>query len=220
MDPVTIPEPRPQPRLMLRVATILAICIGAFGLYSAQRLTALANVLSEHHATTLAAHIAMLTRVDVAANDGIALAARLEGFNAFTALRSVTVTDRQGLALAAVQRNVAGNLSAMPLREIGMLGNPGSAPRNQGVLLPASEPLVVWAAIGPIAPIGWVRVEYETTASASLFGRAQLEAVAIGLILILLAIVAARIAVRHSRAAPPPSASRATSSPTDPAQPR
>ncbi|HRQ46107.1 MAG TPA: hypothetical protein PK725_04105 [Rhodocyclaceae bacterium] len=123
----------------------------------AQRHVAFSDGLVHDQAEELAANIATLTRAEVAANDRIALSIRLESFNEFQHLRSIVIADRQGNPLAAVTRNAAGNLSATPRRRI--------SPDNGSTASRGSKPgtATIRAAIGQIAPIGWVDLEIETT---------------------------------------------------------
>lgn len=153
----------------LRLRLIRAGCAG-FALCTAVLLTLFAHlhakeiaaILSEHAKTT-AASAATLVHGQVAANDRVGLASRLEAFNEMTTIRSLAITDRQGVPLAVVRRNAAGNMTAMPLNAIGPLGTPGVDGIRGPALFPDPEPGFVWSPIGKIAPIGWVRLEYETS---------------------------------------------------------
>lgn len=123
----------------------------------ADRHVAFSDALVQEQAEELAANIATLTRAEVAANDRIALATRLESFNEFQHLRSIVIADRQGNPLAAVTRNVAGNLSATPRRRI---ATESASTKSLGT---GARAVSIRAAIGQIAPIGWVDLEIDTT---------------------------------------------------------
>ena len=146
-------------RFRLSVLFSLTFLLGAsvLLLVLAQRHVAFSDALVHAQAEELAANIATLTRAEVAANDRIALATRLESFNEFQHLRSIVIADRQGNPLAAVTRNAAGNLSATPRRQISAEST-STASRGSG---PGAA--TIRAAIGQIAPIGWVDLEIETT---------------------------------------------------------
>lgn len=131
-------------------------------LYSAHLHTAATAELIHSHARELAANIASLSQSEVASNDRVALFNRLESFNAINHIRSIAITDRLAEPLAAVRRNAARNLSATTGRDITFAWRPGTTPPEPGGVLIVPESIAIWSAIGQIAPIGWVYLEYET----------------------------------------------------------
>ena len=188
-------------RLTALITLVVAGLIGGFVAYVAHRQAQLATELLVARARTLAANVATLAQNEVAANDGIALATRLEGFNEFAALRAAAVTDRQGHPLAAVRRNAAGNLKATAATAIGALDAPGSSRAPNAGLWMNPEPLVLWTAIGPIAPIGWVRLEYDTTSALAARNRILRDALVFASIALLFAVLAVRVILRGPVAA-------------------
>lgn len=149
--------------LVMAFGTTFALCAAAMVLALGHFQTkGVAGILSEH-AQAVASLIAALAHDQVAANDRIGLPARLESFNDMSLIRSLAITDRQRTPLAAVQRNAAGNMVAVPIDEIGGLGQPGIVGDHGLTPVDGGGHGVVWASIGKIAPIGWVRMEYETT---------------------------------------------------------
>lgn len=149
-------------RLIIAFSASFALCAAVLLVLLAQnQAKGIAAILSEH-ATVLAESVARLAHDKVAANDRIGLPAQLEIFNEVEMIRSLTITDRQGMPIAAVRRNAAGNMSAAPINGLGELGTPGLGASHQPALFAEAAPLIVWASIGKIAPIGWVRLEYET----------------------------------------------------------
>jgi hypothetical protein len=183
-------------RLTALIALVVAGLIGGFAAYVAHRQALLASELLVVRARALAANVAALAQAEVAANDGVALATRLEGFNEFADLRAAAVTDRQGQPLAVVRRNAAGNLAAVPARQIARLGVPGVSQLPRAGLWMSPQPLVLWSAIGPIAPIGWVRLEYDTTPALAARDRILTDALVFALIALLFAVLAVRIILR------------------------
>lgn len=147
-------------RLSALFGLIFALSAAALLLAVAHRQAVFADGLVRSQAHEIAANIASLTRAAVAANDRIALATRLESFNEFEDLRSIVIADRQGTPLAAVQRNAAGNLSATPRQQIFLPADPAEA--HGGGLAPRAGHATIRAAIGQIAPIGWVYLEVDT----------------------------------------------------------
>lgn len=148
-------------RLFMSFCVSFTLCSGVLlGLLAQHQAKELAAILGEQ-ATALAASVASLAHDKVAANDRIGLPARLETFNEIAMIRSLAITDRQGVLIAAVRRNAAGNMSAAPIDEFGELGTPGLGNNQRPSLFADPAPLVIWASIGKIAPIGWVRLEYE-----------------------------------------------------------
>ncbi len=188
-------------RLTALIALVVAGIVGSFAAYVAHRQALVANELLVARAKALAANVATLAQSEVAANDGFALAMRLEGLNEFADLRAAAVTDRQGKPLAAVRRNAAGNLSATAPNGLATAGVPGVAQLPPAGILMSAEPLVLWNAIGPIAPIGWVRLEYDTTAALAARNRILTDALVFGAVALLLALVAVRLILRGPVAA-------------------
>lgn len=111
-------------------------------------------------AVEIAATAAEFARFEVAANDRIALAFRLEAFTGFSQVRAMVIMDRREQTLAAVLRNSAGNLSASPESTIALERMNHDASPQSGIIR-IEDSFVVRAAIGEIAPIGWVYVEYD-----------------------------------------------------------
>lgn len=149
-------------RIARLFALLLAVGMALLIAHVAQRLSALVDALAHDHAREVAANVAALTHTAVATNDRIALAARLESMNEFGAVRSILVTDRQGVPLAAVGRNAAGNLNATPGRELVGADDEGTQRPAPAPWRPGSEATPsIRMAIGPIAPIGWVLLHYE-----------------------------------------------------------
>ncbi|MBI1905967.1 MAG: hypothetical protein HYS20_06965 [Rhodocyclales bacterium] len=170
-------------RLLLLIGAGSACAVLALLLYTAHLHTALAADLTHAHARELAANIASLSQSEVASNDRVALFNRLESFNAINHIRSIAITNRLVEPLAAVRRNAADNLSAVTSRDITFAWRPGTAvPQPRGVMnIP--ESVAIWSAIGQIAPIGWVYLEYETDTLASARNRflASASVMALGL---------------------------------------
>ena len=118
------------------------------------------NRVIHAQAAEIAETAAELARFEVAANDRIALAFRLEAFTRFSQVHAMVIMDRREQPLAAVQRNSAGNLSASPEATIELERmEEDSQPRS--ILSKAEDSFVVRAAIGEIAPIGWVYLEHD-----------------------------------------------------------
>lgn len=111
-------------------------------------------------ATEIADTAAELARFEVAANDRIALAYRLEAFTRFSQVNAMVIMDRREQPLAAVQRNSAGNLSASPQATIALERMEEGSPPGSILSKPEGS-FVVRAAIGEIAPIGWVYLEHD-----------------------------------------------------------
>lgn len=161
----TRPEVAASPSLRVRVVTLFCITflIGAGAL-----LVLIANLqaravlaLLDDQAQSVAHSIARLAYGRVAANDRVGLATQLETFNQMQRIRSIAITDRQGRLFSAVARNAAGNMTATSEREIGALGAPGGVADAGPALLAGGKPRLLWVAVGEIAPIGWVRLEYD-----------------------------------------------------------
>lgn len=169
-----IPSPRTpdaQPDVTgspsLRVRVVVLFCI-TFLVGAGALLALIANLqaravleLLDDQAHSVASSIARLAYERVAANDRVGLATQLETFNQMQRIRSIAITDRQGRLFSAVGRNAAGNMTAISDRDTGPLGTPGVVTRAGPALLAGGEPRLVWVAVGEIAPIGWVRLEYD-----------------------------------------------------------
>lgn len=149
-------------RRLLAIGASLACASLFLLLYGAHLHTAATADLIHSHARELAANIASLSQSEVASNDRVALFNRLESFNAINHVRSIAITDRLTEPLAAVRRNAAHNLSATTSRDISFAWRPGATPPEAGGFLSVPESIAIWSAIGQIAPIGWVYLEYET----------------------------------------------------------
>jgi hypothetical protein len=149
-------------RLLLLIACASACMVLALLLYAAHLHTTLTAELTHAHARELAANIASLSQSEVASNDRVALFNRLESFNAINHIRSVAITDRLVEPLAAVRRNAADNLSAITSNDISFVWRPGAAAPPPGGFMNIPKSVAIWSAIGQIAPIGWVYLEYET----------------------------------------------------------
>ncbi len=134
------------------------------------------------HAEQIARTIAHVAHFEVAANDRVALAYRLEGFNHFEGVLAIAVLDRREALLAAAQRNPAGNLTATPKLPFATIRQESG---NSLVAPPTN--LLVRANIGEIAPIGWVYIEYQPNSLSAHRSEAVLNA---AFILALLAIMA------------------------------
>jgi len=156
----------PRFRLWLSFTFCFAAGASLLFLYAVHRQSSLASELLEAQAGAVAANIAALSRLEVAANDRIALATRLESFNDFEYVRSIVISDRREEPLAAVRRNAAGNLNAAPGHEV-ELTQEIAAPQRTALGLIIEHPVKLRLAIGEIAPIGWVHLEYEVTALVS-----------------------------------------------------
>lgn len=181
-------------RRLLAIGGSFACATMILLLYGAHLHTATTAELIHAHARELAANIASLSQSEVASNDRVALFNRLESFNAINHIRSIAITDRLVEPLAAVRRNAARNLSATTSRDIVFAWRPGTTPPQSGGFLSVPESVTIWSAIGQIAPIGWVYLEYETDTLASARNRflASGALVALGLwgaTLLLLALV-------------------------------
>ncbi|MFN3986521.1 MAG: PAS domain-containing protein [Rhodocyclaceae bacterium] len=174
-------------RLTALFALCMLLCAGFATAYLASRQNHGVTDQVDTQTRAIASSIAALSLAEVAANDRIALTRRLESFNELEIVRALAVTDRQGAPLAAARRNAAGNLAAVSGRELGNLGDPGAPP----AMSDSAGARVVWASIGQIAPIGWVRLEYETGALEQARRRQALEAT----IFILASVLAASVLV-------------------------
>lgn len=151
----------------LRVRVVVLFCI-TFLVGAGALLALIANLqaravleLLDDQAQSVASSIARLAYERVAANDRVGLATQLETFNQMQRIRSIAITDRQGRLFSAVGRNAAGNMTAISDRDTGPLGTPGMVADAGPALLAGGEPRLVWVAVGEIAPIGWVRLEYD-----------------------------------------------------------
>lgn len=190
-------------RLIIRFSVSFALCAAAMlALLAQHQAKGVAAIFSEH-AMALAESVASLAHDKVAANDRIGLPAQLESFNEVAMIRSLTITDRQGMPIAAVQRNAAGNMSAAPINELGELGTPGLGSSHQPALFADPAPLIVWASIGKIAPIGWVRLEYETHQLAQSWQGLTTFFVALIAMTLLAALLAYRLAIANGKAFKP-----------------
>lgn len=149
-------------RLVVAFCASFALCAGVLLSLLAHHQSRSVSTLLSEHAAAVAASVAALAHDQVAANNPIGLPARLETFNEMTMIRSLAITDRQGTPLAAVRRNAAGNMTATPINELGELGTPGVERARALTTRPNQEAGIMWASIGKFAPIGWVRLEYET----------------------------------------------------------
>lgn len=156
----------PRFRLWLGFTFCFAAGASLLFLYAVHRQSSLATELLQAQAGAVAANIAGLSRFEVAANDRIALATRLESFTDFAYVRSIVISDRREEPLAAVRRNAAGNLSAAPGHEV-ELALDIAAPQRSALGLITEHPVTLRLAIGEIAPIGWVHLEYEVTTLVS-----------------------------------------------------
>lgn len=183
----------------LRVRVVALFCI-TFAVGAGALLLLIANLqaravlaLLDDQAQSVAHSIARLAYDRVAANDRVGLATQLETFNQMQRIRSIAITDRQGQLFSAVSRNAAGNMNAASERDIGRLGTPGIPTSAGPALLAGGEPRRVWVAVGEIAPIGWVRLEYEAGILED--NRRTILLAGGGLLLVLLGIGAALLAV-------------------------
>lgn len=198
-------------RISRLFALLLAAGMALLIAHVAQRLSALVDRLAHDHAREVAANVAALTQAAVATNDRIALAARLESFNEFAAVHSILVTDRQGVPLAAVRRNAAGNLSATPGRAL-VGGDGEGTPRPEPAPgQPNSEATPsIRMAIGPIAPIGWVHLRYDVEPAETAWQRLVVGAVLVALLLVAalttVFMLALRQLLRSDPGRPPPPA--------------
>jgi hypothetical protein len=196
--------PAPSPRLRLAVVFALLVALGTTLLVAhvALRLSALADTLAHRHASAVAANVATLTQAAVAANDRIALAARLESFNAFGDVRAIVITDRQGEPLAAVRRNAAGNLSATLEREtVDARDDDPRLPDRQSAKR-RDAPLSIHVAIGQIAPIGWVHLDYDDAAATAARQRLVAGAALVALLLVAALTTIFSLCLRRLLAAP------------------
>lgn len=172
-------------RIARLFALLLAVGMTLLIAHVAQRLSALVDALAHDHARAVAANVAALTQAAVATNDRIALAARLESFNEFGAVRSILVTDRQGVPLAAVRRNAAGNLSATPGRELVGGDDEGTQRPTPAPWQPGGKATPsIRMAIGPIAPIGWVHLHYDVEPAETARQRLVAGAMLVALLLV------------------------------------
>lgn len=196
--------PEPSPRLRLSVVFALLVALGTTLLVAhvALRLSALVDTLAHRHASAVAANVATLTQAAVAANDRIALASRLESFNEFGDVRSIVITDRQGEPLAAVRRNAAGNLSAT-------LDGETLDERDDGPRLPdrrsskrRDAAVSIHVAIGQIAPIGWVHLDYDVDAATAARQRLVAGAALVALLLVAALTTIFSLGLRRLLAAP------------------
>lgn len=200
-------SPTPQPAATrhapsgspsLRVRVVVLFCItfvvgaGALLLLIANLQARAVVALLDDQAQSVAHSIARLAYDRVAANDRVGLATQLETFNQMQRIRSIAITDRQGRLFSAVARNAAGNMTATSEREIGPLGTPGIVTQTGPALLAGGEPRRVWVAVGEIAPIGWVRLEYD--AQLLVDNRRTILLAGGGLLILLLGLGAALLA--------------------------
>lgn len=159
--PPSLPSPvRLSTRLKLALLLWCATLGALATLFIVERQVRVVDEFLTQHGKTLATSIAALTGADVAVNNRAALSPRLEAFSAMPDIRSITITDRQGSPLATVQRNAAGNLNAVAGNTLHPTQPLRPTPSQQDATPHGSR--IVWAAIGQLAPIGWVRLEYST----------------------------------------------------------
>lgn len=147
-------------------------------------------------ATEIAATAAELARFEVAANDRVALAFRLEAFTRFSQVQAIVIMDRREQPLAAVRRNSAGNLSASPQATIALERMAGDTLEDLR-LSKLDGSFVVREPIGEIAPIGWVYLEHDDSGLAAM--RRALAAGAGGGALLLAAALALLWRLRRAR---------------------
>ncbi|MBW7859558.1 MAG: hypothetical protein KJZ96_01305 [Rhodocyclaceae bacterium] len=155
------PVTRERLRLLSIFIACLTVAASVLLVYAALQGASIAAERLQAQAEELAGSIAVLSRSEVASNDRIALARRLESFNEFSGIRTMVITDRLGEPLAAVRRNAAGNLSAAPGREVSFSWSPGGIAPRRSRVDPDQSVRTVWTAIGQIAPIGWIYLEYD-----------------------------------------------------------
>ncbi|WP_227816556.1 PAS domain S-box protein [Nitrogeniibacter aestuarii] len=110
----------------------------------------------EAHARALAAHAAAMTEQAAATTNQALLEQQLAQFANQPHLMSLTVLDRQGQALAAVAPPA---LATAPSADAhGMPAQPVSAGE-----ITDGDRFTVWTPIGPIAPLGWIRLTVDTS---------------------------------------------------------
>lgn len=174
----------------VRQTWIFAICLACVCavlvvLAAGRQIVHSAKLLHEQ-AMSIGHSIATLSAAEVAANDRIALAQRLEAFNDFASVSAIVVSDRRDEPLAAVRRNLAGNLNAAAVRDVSMIATVSKLDASAWALLRA-ETASVRAPVGAIAPIGWVRLEYSLAPIRS--AHVLLEGLLAGLLLTTVATV-------------------------------
>lgn len=157
-------------KLRTRQTVLFAICFGgacaALVFYVVNRQIAFTADLLREQAVSIAHNVASLSAPEVAANDRIASARRLERFNDFGTIRAIIVSDRRDEPLAAVRRNLAGNLSAAAVRDVSMIATVTELDASAWTRLRA-QTASVKVPVGEIAPIGWVRLEYSLAPTRS-----------------------------------------------------
>ncbi len=146
--------------LRARVTLIYALVFVCTSVLALAHLTArhqqMSSEQADNWARAIAGSVGLLSQAEVAANDPIALVRRLETFSELDEIRMITLTDRQGQALAHVERNPAGNLVAAHAGpELSK-----HLPSNRILLSEQGTHHILWRPIGEIAPIGWIRLEY------------------------------------------------------------
>ncbi|MGL1832928.1 hypothetical protein ACKVEX_04900 [Rhodocyclaceae bacterium SMB388] len=164
---------------------LASVCATLVVLGAGRQIAHSAKLLHEQ-AMSIGQSIATLSAQEVAANDRIALARRLEAFNDFASVSAIVVSDRRDEPLAAVRRNLAGNLSAAAVRDVSTIA---TVPELGASVWPrlSAETTSVRVPVGEIAPIGWVRLEYSL--ASILPGHMLLEGLLAGLLLTTVATV-------------------------------
>jgi sensor histidine kinase regulating citrate/malate metabolism len=201
---IAMATPESSRRLRLTVVFALLAALGTTLLVAhvALRLATLVDTLAHRHANAVAANVATLTQAAVATNDRIALAARLESFNEFGDVRAIVITDRQGEPLAAVQRNAAGNLSATLDRETLDERDDRRPFPDRWSSKRRNAPISIHVAIGQIAPIGWVHLEYDADAATAARQRLVAGAALVALLLVAALTTIFSLCLRRLLAAP------------------
>jgi PAS domain S-box-containing protein len=166
-------------RLPLAFVAIGALAVLVAAVLFAALQSAAIEAHLRGHTGALAAHVASMTAEHVAANDTGALSRQLEQFSDDATLLALVVSDRQGRGLAAMTRNEHGNLHAAPPHN----ALPPAEPDQQAIL--ADGALTQWAPIGPIAPLGWVRVTVDASPLAAVWSASAVAGLG-GLLAVLL----------------------------------
>ncbi|QID18952.1 response regulator [Nitrogeniibacter mangrovi] len=139
----------------------------------------------EENTRALVSLVATLMADAVAANDVPTLVQKLNPFADHPGLNELVVSDRQGLGLALIRRDGTGNVQTAAPNT-----HPLSPPTDADNVRVDGHGLTVWAPIGQIAPLGWVRA---TVATAPVTDAAALALKLGALGLLLLAVASAAL---------------------------
>lgn len=189
-----------------RTFSLFVVCLTIAGLvllaFLLHRQAAQGATMLHSQAAAVAHNIASRVNIAVAGNDRIAVSSGLESFNEFDGVVSIQVMDRREHPLAAVRRNLAGNLSAAASGEIPVVAaDPGSSVLS--LILGNWTSASIRVPIGEIAPIGWIHLEYDLSPLRETLRRTLLEGLSALLALVAgMSLIFATLARRPTRSLP------------------